>query len=742
MKANLPPVHKGNVLGSSRSRSIKAPLTMFLVFLLASTMALRGNATHADTGHASNNVAETLLEMLNVTREEVNALLLSAGNNSSRVEDFVELLAEAEALNSEAHACLESGKYDLAVDTATEALNVYGRIASRIYAIEEEEEKLGGEDESVELVEHYARFEKALDRLNRYEEITDELASQGLDVSDVLILILYAERLLSEMREGLEREDFMGAESMRRDFEDAFEKIEDMLQSRSHEKRREKAERFVDETRDRVQRLETRYGQALDNQGIVDNATGGVHEELLDILSELEEVNAMIGEGELDEAIGRLENTIIELKHLGNDQDRLGEELIESLNSLGEQSFLHRSYEGRIRRLEGFGVDTVELDELLKEIRRLLIDAGREIEIGRNDEAEDLIKGSGELLEVLGTQIKKLQEELDESQGDDADHEAREKEAENEEYTDEHKEVNGTDKDDPREEPDEDLNKTKRDRDERDTEAGEEISEDVKGDENEEKEEDLSNGNGHGGRYFKVWLEKMKEKRAAYNRSRDKAKNERRNVTELLKFFKKTWPSSENREESGDDEEPRASAEGTNEAVEGSEEAKEKESSEEEDEEEVKDGKIEEEERDTGKDLEENSEVDELEEERDTKKNGPDEKSMKPEEKQEDGEGIEDDKPTEKSRKSEEKLENTENDEKEETNDLEDNEEKKADDVPNEKSRKPEKKPEDTESKEKEDKPEVHEPRRSGKQSKNRQRKYKRGYLLTSSRVVSVFKPL
>jgi hypothetical protein len=673
MRANLLQVQRGNVLGSSKGRSIKAPLTMFLVFLFASTMALRGNATHADTGQESNNVAETLLEMLNVTREEVNALLLSAGNNSNRVEDFAELLAEAEALNSEAHACLESGKYDLAVDTATEALNVYGRIASMIYASKKEENKPGGEDESVELVEHYARFEKALDRLNRYEEITDELASQELDVSDVLELILYAERLLSEMREGLEQEDFIVAESMHKDLEDVFNTIEDELQSRSQEKRRKNAERFVDETRDRVQRLETRYGQALGNQGIVDNTTGGVHEELLDMLSELEEVNAMIGEDELDEAVERLEDTINELKHLGRDQDRLGEKLIKSLNSLSEHSFLLRSCENRIRRLEGLGVDTVKLDELLKEIRRLLVDAGREIDRGRNDEAEDLIKGLDELLEVLGTQIKMLQEEADDSQGDDVDHEAGDKEVENED-AEEHKEINGTDKD-RRGESDEDLNNTKRDADERETEAGEELPEDVEGDEYEEKEEDHSNDNEHDSRHLKVWLEKIKEKRAAYNRSRDKTRDQRRNVTELSELSEKTRSSSENREESGD-EEPRASTEEVNEAVEGSEGVREKVPSEEEDEREAKDGKTEEEARDT-EDLEKNSEGDELEEKSDTESNGPDEKSRKPEEKQEDaendereadkpedGKGIDDDKPTEKIRKPKEKQEDAENNKK------------------------------------------------------------------------------
>lgn len=495
----VPPSNNLRVLTRSIRKSIKTPLTMLLISLLLTTVARDTGLTCAKTEDTSHHVAEPLLDLLKVSCEEVNALFLSISNGSDITDDLIEALAEAETLHEEAQAYFEAGEHAQAIDRATKAMNLYGRVASKIYEIQgkdEEQNEDNETEETFEPVELYSYYEKSLDRLERFKEITNEIENQEVEVSETLALILETESSLADMKEKLEHGDFEKAESMHKVVEDAFEEVEGGLQSQSHEKRKEKAEHFIDQTRQRVQQLETKYDKVLDKHDVSNDDTEGIHEEFQEILSALDEAEKDIDDDELDEAIEHLITIVKESKDVGKDQEGLEDELVENLNNLNEQDFILKTYLDRVRILEGLEIDTVELDDLLGGIGRLLVYANKKINEGKNEDAEILIDDSDDLLDELDDLIDKLQEES-EKHAEEATEDKETEEEDNEDDTNDNKaEVDETEKEEDNEELDEDIDDVDEGKkaENKGAEADEETGDDEIEEDAEEPEDDEKTG--------------------------------------------------------------------------------------------------------------------------------------------------------------------------------------------------------------------------------------------------------
>ena len=696
----VPPSNNPRALNRSIRKSVKTPLTMLLISLLLTTVARDTGLTCAKTEDTSHHVAETLLDLLKVSCEEVNALFLSLSNGSDITDDLVEAFAEAETLHEEAQAYFEVGEYDQAIDRATKAMNLYGRVASKIYEIQGKDEEQNEDDETEETfepVELYSYYEKSLDRLERFKEITNEIENQEVEVSETLALILETESSLADMKEKLEHGDFEKAESMHRVVEDALEEVEGGLQSQSHEKRKEKAEHFIDQTRQRVQQLETKYDKVLDKHDVSNDETEGIHEEFQEILSALDEAEKDIDDDELDEAIEHLITIVKESKDVGKDQEGLEDELVENLNNLNDQDFILKTYLGRVRMLEGLGVDTVELDDLLGGIGRLLVDANKKINEGKNEDAEILIDDSDDLLDELDDLIDKLQEES-EKPAEEATEDKETEEEDNEDDTNDNKaEVDETEKEEDNEELDEDPPEANEgdEVDEKETEdkddEGESEEAEEDGDE-ENEEQDGSRRKKEESDYFKVWLEKIKERTAEYGESTDIPKKERMDTADLVKLFEKIHSSSKRTQDSEDIEEFSASMEELDEDIDDVDEGKKAENKGAEADEETGDDEIEE----------------DAEEPEDDEKTG-DEKTEEESREIENDEETEDYETEEKSRKIEENTEDTEAGDKqikEETEEVE-NYEETEDDKTEKKSRKTEEKTRDNKTEDNENEEET-----------------------------------
>lgn len=682
----VPPSNNPRALNGSIRKSIKTPLTMLLISLLLTTVAGDTGLTCAKTEDTSHHVAETLLDLLKISCEEVNALFLSTSNGSDINGDLIEALAEAETPHEEARAYFEAGEYDQAVDMATKAMNLYGKVASTIYEIKGKDEEQNEDDETEETfdpVELISYYEKSLDRLKRFKKITNELESQGVEVSETLALILETESSLADMKENLEHGDFQKTESMHKVVEDALEEVEGGLQSQSHEKRKEKAEHFIDQTRQRVQQLETKYDKVLDKHDVSDDDTRGVHEEFQEILSALDEAEKDIDDDELDEAIEHLITIVKESKDVGKDQEDLEDELVENLNNLNEQDFILKTDLDRIRKLEGLGVDTVELDDLLEGIERLLVDANKKINEGKNEDAEILIDDSDDLLDELDDLIDKLQEESEKPTEEATEDKETEEEDNEDDTNDNEVEVDETEKEEDNEELDEDPPEANEGEeiDEKETENkdDEEESEEAEEDGDEENEEqDGSRRKKEENDYFKVWLEKIKDRTAKYGESTDMPKKERMDTADRAKLFEKIHSSSKRTQDSEDIEEFSASMEELAEDIDDVDEGKKAENEGAEADEETGDNEIEEEAEEPEND--EKTGENETEEQPETVEAG---KEIEDDEIEEETEAVEDDEETEddktekKSRKTEEKTRDNkteDNENEEETDKAEDDE--------------------------------------------------------------------
>lgn len=402
------------------SKTMKKTITALLIMLLATSAAAGISFAAVENTGTPQQAAETLLGVLKDSRAEVTILFDAIVEGGGEVpEDAQEALDEADELRDEAQSLYDAGDYEDSIEKATKALNKYGKAASlALKTNEDDETEAEEEDDAYKLL---AGYEKAVDRLERLKTIAGELTAQGIDTSEADAIILEVEDSLSHLEEALDQGDLEAAESLLGEVNGTLGKLTATLQILSKPKKKEKMEHFIDQTRHRVQQLETKMLRILAKYGLSEEDEQAISDEFQAIIAGLDDID--VDRDDLGDAVDSLKGLVKETNRVGKDKD-VEEDVVDDINMLNKHESKLNRYRERIRELEGLGAPTDELLGLLNEAEGLLSQANDEMDAGNKEAAKGLIDDADDVLDELDDMIDDLEEEYEDDDGiDDEDEE-------------------------------------------------------------------------------------------------------------------------------------------------------------------------------------------------------------------------------------------------------------------------------------------------------------------------------
>jgi DNA repair ATPase RecN len=392
----------------------KKIISMLLITLLiASTAGGMGIALaeEGDPVPVTQEDADTWFGLVADSKGEVVSLFESITSGGEEVpSEATEAFDEAEALMGEAQTAYDAEDYETAVEKATDALNKYGDALERATP-EEPDDDDDDDDETDDVLKTFAGYEKARERLEKLREIAGDLEGQGIDVSEVVAMLDEAALILDEMDTQLNLGDLDAAANMLGEANSLIGNSMGKLTSLSNSKKKEKIEQFIERTRERIIRLETKLNRILAKYGVSGEDSNAIVEEFNALRAILDGVD--IDEDDLKDVIDQLKDVVKDSKKVGKDKEDLDEEVIEKVNDIADNEDKLNRYRERIGELAEQGVETGELSALLAQVEGLLAEAQAEVEAeaGNKEAAEEILEEAEDLLDDLDDMIDDMEED-------------------------------------------------------------------------------------------------------------------------------------------------------------------------------------------------------------------------------------------------------------------------------------------------------------------------------------------
>ncbi|MFC1802846.1 hypothetical protein ACFL0D_02645 [Thermoproteota archaeon] len=395
---------------------------MIIMMTLLTASALGGVViTYAQEVDENMAAAENLLSLLGDSESEVTSLFESIVNDGGDVpEDAQEALQEAQELRLEAQDLFDEGSYLECVEKATEALNKYGKALDK--ATEDELVEVEGQvelvdEETEKMVGLFTAIEKSRKRIEKLEEIADDLDALEVDTSDARGLLADAEEILDNLIIMLESGDFEESEIILGGANSLIGQATGMLKSKGEPKKQEKIEHFIDQTIHRVGQLEKKMNKIFNKRGIIN--AGEITDGFSLIIVGLEDLDT---HDDLKDVIDQLKTLVKDTKKIGkNHEEGLEDETIEAINTQTKMEARIERYRNKIQKLEGSDELVEELLGLLGEAEDLLAQA--EEAMGSEDEAlaEEFTDAAEEILDAFDDMFDEAKDEHKDKSGDKFD---------------------------------------------------------------------------------------------------------------------------------------------------------------------------------------------------------------------------------------------------------------------------------------------------------------------------------
>ena len=421
----------------------KSAALLLITLLVVSSAAGIGFAG-AQQMSSSQLVSGTLLNVLENSHSEVTNLFESVTSEGGDVsEDALEAYDEAIQLRTQAQEEYDLGEFEEAVKTATDALNMYGKAAGKIF--EEEEEIELEDDDTEEYLGLFVDHEKSMERLEKLTTIAEDLTAQGIDVSEATDLIQEAQDKLDAMSSALDSGEFESAEALLDEADELIGQTTDSLQSQSKQKKKEKTERFIVKTKSMVEGLEEKMESVLEKYNLSDEDAAVIHEQFQEMKDKLNDID-LDSDEDLDDIIHELKDVVKDSRDIGDDEDEFDDDVIQSLKEINKHESKLERYKERVDELDLLGVNTTELEALVMDAEEALAIALNGTDVVDEDITEDLIEDADDLLDDLDDLIDDVEDEI---KDDDDEDESDDDEAEDidENDTDDSEEESGDDPD-------------------------------------------------------------------------------------------------------------------------------------------------------------------------------------------------------------------------------------------------------------------------------------------------------
>ena len=391
-------------MSSAVMKMNRKALSLIVMTLLA-TSATGLGLVYAQAAEPRSRAAETLLSVLENTNGRVSALFDSVTAGGGQVpQEAQEQLQVAVTLRAQAQAHFEAGEYEECIKKSTEALNAYGKAVAKLHRDDDD-------DEAEEQLGLFTAVERARAYLDRLRSAATDLESQGIDISEVESLLDQAEAALDGAEDALNQGDFDAAEDHRGEARSLMGQATRELRSLSNTKRREKAERFINQTMIRIQQLEEKMLRVLSRYGVSEEDTQSITAEFRAMTAALEGMD--LDRDDFEGVVGRLRHLVKESHEIGRGRDEVENETVERISDVSRLEAMLNRYRGRLRELEQLGYGTGNMTGVLAEAEGLLSEAMVKLEEGDREAAEGLIDQANEMLDDIDDMIDDAEDEDD-----------------------------------------------------------------------------------------------------------------------------------------------------------------------------------------------------------------------------------------------------------------------------------------------------------------------------------------
>ncbi len=402
---------------SSVNKMYRKSTALLLITLLVASSAAGLGMVSAQPVSTSQQVVETLLNVLGNSHVEVTSLFESVVSGGGTVsDDAQEAYDEAVQLRTQAQEEYDLGEYEEAVKTALKALNMYGKAAGKVFDDEDEPE----DDDTEKFLGLFVAHEKSLERLEKLRKIAEELTAQGIDVTEATALIAETQGKLDSMRSALDAGEFESAEDLLDEANGIMSQSTGSLQGLSSEKKKEKTEKFIVRTKSMIQNLETKLERVLEKYDVTAEDADAIRDQFQEMKDRLDGID-LDEEGDLDDVIDDLKDIVKESRDVGDDE--IDDDVIKSLKEINKNESKLERYQERIEELDLLGVDTTGLDALVKDAEEALTNALIGTDEGDEDATEDLIDDADDILDDLDDLIDDIEDEAEDLEKDDEDDE-------------------------------------------------------------------------------------------------------------------------------------------------------------------------------------------------------------------------------------------------------------------------------------------------------------------------------
>jgi archaellum component FlaC len=381
-------------------------LALMLVLLVSSALSLHGFSTPVLDGAEPQEPDwewNGLLALLGASHAETKSIVRMVVDEE-QLRLAMDLLWRGEEASQEAEVLFENGHIEAAEAKAAEALRLY-EVAVRA-AISEADES--GEDE-FDVAELQGRLERASAVANEIEGVATKLEEEGYNASEIWSCLEDMSTLLDGAETAFASEDFESCWEAVYSTEERLNLAWGILGDLTEEKKVKQTLEFLDSSGARLQLLEDRVNDMLDNQSLSDGAKDEVYATFRETKNLFKGFRGLVASGQVDEVIdgfdGLLEDTYDELGKV----ETLDKDGLKNLRAIEKVEAKSTYLAGKIGKIKEGGEDTGELEEKVQQTEDAIEEAVDDINRGQMRKAERELEKAEELVEETENDADKLE---------------------------------------------------------------------------------------------------------------------------------------------------------------------------------------------------------------------------------------------------------------------------------------------------------------------------------------------
>ena len=328
---------------------------------------IRVGSAGAATSQSPCDLYDGLLLVVNNTRQLAEEVVHTLQGEGRDTESLMDKLNAASEAFDEAMSLREAGLCEEASALLSEALHEYGEVFSEALDFDSQDDD--SYEEAVEAIEYGEKVERAYVILNNTWDIVHQLQAKGLDVTPIQDVLNQTDEKIWEAEAAIMGNDFELGEDLLLEVEELLDHAYELMEEVGRPKMTEKIESFLNKTRERVEKLETRITGILNQANVSQEVLDALKAEFQEVYEKFEAMNVTQEPEDLEEILEDLDDLFEEIEDTYEILEEEMNEVREYLEELEKYEAWIDYTEENIASLEEAGFNVSDYNSLLEEVK-------------------------------------------------------------------------------------------------------------------------------------------------------------------------------------------------------------------------------------------------------------------------------------------------------------------------------------------------------------------------------------